>query len=95
MYSLLYPPLPPLPSSLFPPGAEPQPQTMLVHLYIKKKCFDSINIYISLCGGVAMKFSLVKIPILRHWGQCFLIFSYGENFLFCQRGQGVNTPLVS
>ena len=40
-----------------------------------KKGFDSTKTYISLCGGVARKFSLVKIPILRH---CFPIFSYGE-----------------
>ena len=63
-------------------------RTQLAHLVgsgasIGKKGFEST---ISVFGGVARKFSLVKIPILHHWGQFFPIFSYGEKKIFGPRG---------
>ena len=42
----------------------------------------------SVFGGVSRKFSLVKIPILRHGHEFFPIFSYGEKNVGQRGGHG-------
>ena len=76
--------------------AEPQPPAILVHLQVKKrKVLITLKSTISLCGGVARKFRLVKMPILRH---CFPLFPYDEKKNLAKGGhgrfgQGVNTQI--
>ena len=67
-------------------GGAPATNDFGASLGEKERFLIPLKSTISLCGGVARKFSLMKIPTIGHGGQCFPIFLWWKTNFFAKEG---------